>query len=169
MSIDLSEYKLVQPTSIRKIEKNITMYDITIKDDHTFYIYLDENTKILAHNCDGQHISSLIISFFHRWFPHIIESKKLYRIITPLVSCDNEKQRKYFFTLEEFSAFSKNNKTANVKYLKGLGSLSLKDWEYVMAHKTLFSIINDRSASKFLEIAFGDNSAKRKRWLAQGK
>jgi len=114
---------------------------------------------------DGQHISSLIISFFYRWFPQIIEQKRLYRIITPLVSCDNGKERKYFFTLDEFQEFSNTTKVMNVKYLKGLGSLSLKDWEYVMNNKTLFSIINDRSANKFLEIVFGDNTNRRKKWL----
>jgi len=114
---------------------------------------------------DGQHISSLIISFFQKWFPQIIEHKRLYRIITPLVSCDYQKERKYFFTTEEFQEFSLTNKLSNVKYLKGLGSLSLKDWKYVMNHKTLFSIINDRSANKFLDIAFGDSANKRKKWL----
>lgn len=117
---------------------------------------------------DGQHISSLIISFFYKWFPQIIEQKRLYRIITPLVSCDNGKERKYFFTLEEFQEFLSKTKVTNVKYLKGLGSLSLKDWEYVMNNKTLFSIINDRSASKFLDIVFGDSANKRKKWL-EGK
>ena len=117
---------------------------------------------------DGQHISSLIISFFYKWFPQIIEQKRLYRIITPLVSCDSGKDRKYFFTMEEFQEFSNKSKATNVKYLKGLGSLSLKDWQYVMDNKTLFSIINDRSASKFLDIAFGDSANKRKKWL-EGK
>lgn len=117
---------------------------------------------------DGQHISSLIISFFFKWFPQIIEAKKLYRIITPLIACDAGKDRKYFYTLEEFNEFSKKTKVTNVKYLKGLGSLSLKDWEYVMSHKIFFSIITDRSASKFLDIAFGDSSNKRKKWL-EGK
>jgi DNA gyrase/topoisomerase IV subunit B len=115
---------------------------------------------------DGQHISSLIISFFHRWFPHIIEEKRLYRIITPLVACDYGKERKYFFTFEQFQEFASKSKVSNVKYLKGLGSLSLKDWEYVMSNKTLFSIINDRSANRFLDIAFGDNANRRKKWLA---
>jgi len=114
---------------------------------------------------DGHHISALIISFFYRWFPQIIENKLLYKIITPLVACDYNKNRKYFFTEEEFKQFSAINKVSNVKYLKGLGSLSLKDWEYVMSNKTLFSIINDRSAEKFLEIAFGDSANKRKAFL----
>jgi topoisomerase IV subunit B len=114
---------------------------------------------------DGQHICSLIISFFHKWFPQIIEKKKLYRLVTPLVVCDVDKKRKYFHTLEEFSEFVKTNKVTNINYLKGLGSLSPEDWDHVMKNRTFFSIINDRSAGKFLEIAFGDNANRRKKWL----
>lgn len=117
---------------------------------------------------DGQHISSLIIYFFYKWFPHIIEQKKLYRLITPLVACDFNKDRKYFFTLEEFNEFANKNKITNIKYLKGLGSLALKDWEYVMNNKTLFLITNDKSANKFLDVAFGDSTEKRKKFL-EGK
>jgi len=119
-------------------------------------------------DADGQHISSLIVSFFHRWFPQIIEHKRLYRLITPLVSCDCGKEKKYFYTLEEFSEFLGKNKVTSVKYLKGLGSLNPKDWEYVMNNKTLFSFINDRSANRFLDIAFGDSANRRKKWL-EGK
>lgn len=168
MNIDISKYKLMQPTKIKKCKGIINMYDITVKDDHTFYLYLNENTKILAHNCDGQHISSLIMNFFHKWFPQIIENKRLYRIITPLVVCTIGKERKYFYTLEEYEKFISETKVTNVNYLKGLGSLNIEDWENVMKNKILFSVINDRSASRFLEIAFGDSSEKRKKWLENG-
>lgn len=114
---------------------------------------------------DGQHISALIISFFYKWFPHIVENKMLYRIITPLAACDFNKGRKYFYTMEDFQEFSSKNKVTNVKYLKGLGSLSLKDWQFVMDNKILFSVVDDRSAKKFLDIAFGDSALKRKKWL----
>ena len=117
-------------------------------------------------DADGQHICALIISFFSNWFPHILEAKRLFRIITPLVVCDHGKEKKYFYTLEEFMAFANANRVTNVNYLKGLGSLSLPDWEYVMEHKSFFSIINDRSSDKYLDIAFGDSTMKRKVWLS---
>jgi len=164
--INIENYNLIKPDSIEIIKSKKIMYDITVKDDHTFYVYVNNETKILSHNCDGQHISALIISFFHKWFPYIIEEHRLFRIITPLVVCDIGKERKYYHSLEEFMEYASINKVTNVKYLKGLGSLSLKDWEYVMDHKTLFSIIDDRSANRFIDIAFGDSSLQRKIWLA---
>ena len=114
---------------------------------------------------DGHHLASLIIEFFHKWFPQIIEKKRLYRLMTPLVVCNIGNDKKYFYTLEEFSEFTSKNKVTNVNYLKGLGSLSSEDWENVMKNKILFSVINDRSANRFLDIAFGDSSAKRRKWL----
>ena len=117
---------------------------------------------------DGQHISSLIINFFQKWFPHIVKEKKLYKIITPLVACNYGKPRHYFFTLEEFNEFAKNKKVSNVTYLKGLGSLNMEDWVYTMNNKVLFQIVPDRSAKKYLEIAFGTSAQKRKTWL-EGK
>ena len=114
---------------------------------------------------DGQHISSLIINFFYKWFPHIVVDKRLYKIITPLVACNYGKDRHYFYSMEEYNEFFKNKKATNLTYLKGLGSLSLEDWTYVMNNKVLFQIIPDRSAKKYLEIAFGASALKRKKWL----
>lgn len=115
---------------------------------------------------DGQHISSLIINFFYKWFPHVIKDKKLYKLITPLVACNNGKERCYFYSLAEYSEFAKNKKTTNLTYLKGLGSLSLEDWQHVMHNKLLFQIVMDRSSGKYLEIAFGNSAQKRKKWLS---
>lgn len=117
---------------------------------------------------DGQHISSLIINFFNKWFPHIIEENKLFRLVTPLVACNDGAKRKYYYTLEEFNNELKVKRLTNINYLKGLGSLSIEDWQFVMDNKMLFSITTDRSAKKYLDIAFGDNSNKRKLWL-EGK
>jgi DNA gyrase/topoisomerase IV subunit B len=128
---------------------------------HRIIIAADEDA-------DGQHISSLLINFFHKWFPQLIEAKKLFKIITPLVVCTLGKDRKYFYTMEEYHDFIKDNKVTSVNYLKGLGSLSLDDWEYVMQNKVLFQIMVDRSAVKYLDIAFGVSAAKRKKWLEKG-
>jgi len=117
---------------------------------------------------DGQHISSLIINFFYKWFPYIIEEGRLFKLVTPLVACDYKNKRKYFFSLKDFVKFSENRKLFNMDYLKGLGSLSISDWKYVMDNKILFQIIKDRSSKRFLEIAFGDSSDKRKKWLESG-
>jgi len=159
--IDLSMYKLVNPTSIKRKKQKRLMYDITT-NNHTFMVKTP-SAVILSHNCDGHHISSLLLNFFYKWFPHIIEEGRLFKLVTPLVVCDHKNSRKYFYSLEEFSTFTE--KISNVNYLKGLGSLSIDDWNHVMTNKVLFQVVIDRSSGKFLDIAFGDSSAKRKKWL----
>lgn len=115
------------------------------------------------------HIASLVINLFYKWFPQVIEQNKLNILITPLVSAEVGNKRKYFYSMTEWTDFEKS-KTAykNVRYLKGLGSLSIEDWQMVMAERKLFRIRQDRSAAKYIDIAFGASAEKRKRWL-EGK
>jgi len=114
---------------------------------------------------DGQHIASLIVNLFFKWFPHVIKEGRLLKLVTPLVVCDYRGGRKYFYSLKDFAKFSQDKKLSGVNYLKGLGSLSIEDWNWVMNNKMLFNITEDRSAKKFLDMAFGDSSQKRKDWL----
>jgi DNA gyrase/topoisomerase IV subunit B len=166
MKIDLSQYNFVKPTSIKTIKKPKIMYDITVDGDNTFFVKINNNI-MLMHNCDGHHISSLLINFFYKWFPNVVEEGRLLKLITPLVSCDYKNKRKYFYSIEEYNKFAKDNKLLNVNYLKGLGSLSMQDWEHVMTNKNMFQILIDKSSEKFLDIAFGASSEKRKDWLSQ--
>ncbi|MGL4451732.1 MAG: toprim domain-containing protein, partial [Sarcina sp.] len=112
------------------------------------------------------HICPLLINFFFNWFPDVIRDRKLYILSTPLVVCGSFSDRKYFYSLDEFEAYAKTHKTTNVNYLKGLGSLSPDDWEYVMSNKLLLQVVDDRSARKYLDIAFGNSVRKRKMWLS---
>ena len=58
-----------------------------------------------------------------------------------------------------------DNEFKNVRYLKGLGSLDLKDWEIIFKNLQLNKIINDSTTDRFLEIAFGNDARLRKKWL----
>lgn len=112
------------------------------------------------------HIASLVINLFYKWFPQVIEQGKLNILITPLVSAEVNNKRKYFYSLHEWGQFEKSGTPyRGVRYLKGLGSLSVEDWQLIMAERKMFKVRQDRSAAKFIDIAFGLNSDKRKKWL----
>ena len=164
MKIDLSLYTLIKPDYIKKINKKKNFIDIELNGDHTFEIISqDESLKILSHNCDGYHITSLLINLFHRWFPTVIRNKRLFLLQTPLVSVGDGKKRRYFLDLDEFK---KAKASGNVRYLKGLGSLDLNDWEWVMTDKRLIGIEESEDSKEKLEMAFGDSSEARKKWLS---
>jgi DNA topoisomerase-2 len=112
------------------------------------------------------HIASLVINLFYKWFPQVIEQGKLHILITPLVSAEVKNKRQYFYSLNEWSEFEKSGTAyKNVRYLKGLGSLSIEDWQTVMSERKMFKVRVDRSAAKYMDIAFGNSSDRRKKWL----
>ena len=113
---------------------------------------------------DGAHITSLLINLFYSWFPWIVKRKKLYFLETPLVST-GDRSKNYYYSLEAFKKSGTSSKT-NVRYLKGLGSLSLEDWDFVMKNKRLINITEDKSSPKLLDMAFGKSSDARKAWLS---
>lgn len=115
---------------------------------------------------DGSHITSLLINLFYKWFPMVVRTKRLSFLKIPLVSVGDLKKRKYYWDLEEFK---RAKPTGNIRYLKGLGSLSLEDWEWVMTNKELIFIEETTDSQQKLEMAFGDSSELRKKWLSNVK
>jgi DNA gyrase subunit B len=114
---------------------------------------------------DGAHIASLLISLFNNWFPWIVDKKMLHILETPLVSA-GDKTKSYYYSLNEFKEQQAKKKSTNVRYLKGLGSLSLEDWDYVMNNKKMLNVVKDSKSKHHLEIAFGKSSEARKLWLS---
>lgn len=112
---------------------------------------------------DGSHITSLLINLFYKWFPIIVKSKRLTTLKIPLVSVGDGKKRKYFWDLDDFKI---SKSSGNTRYLKGLGSLDLDDWEWVMKDKILTSIEESSDSKDKLEMAFGDSADARKKWLS---
>lgn len=109
------------------------------------------------------HIASLLINFFALWFPKLIEKDRLFILQTPLVSEDVGKKRNYYYSLNDLSKVS-----GKIRYLKGLGSLDIRDWEYVFKNMQLLKIKMDKEAMRHLKMAFGNDVQLRKRWLKKG-
>jgi DNA gyrase/topoisomerase IV subunit B len=114
---------------------------------------------------DGSHIASLLINLFYSWFPWIIEEGRLQILETPLVT-SGDRAKKYFFSLDDFKKAASSD-LKNIRYLKGLGSLSLDDWDYVMKNRRVVKIIQDSGSRSILEMAFGKSSDARKKWLSK--
>lgn len=163
--INLDEYTLVSAESIKQKKGDVVLYDIEVENTHNFFIH-NGYGNILTHNCDGGHITSLIINFFYKWFPNIIKNGKLFRLVMPLISLEKKGIREYFDSINEFN--TKRNVGGEVRYLKGLGSYDIKDWEYIFSNKKLLQITLDSNiddSTNILEMAFGNSSKLRKDWL----
>jgi DNA gyrase/topoisomerase IV subunit B len=163
--------KIKNARSISDLSKNTEIIDIMtiLGIDPKNFDKCTYNKIVIATDWDPDgigHIASLLINLFYRWFPTTIDQGKLFILITPLVSAEVSGKPVYFYSLKEFKDFeAKENKCKNVRYLKGLGSLDVADWDWVMAQRRMFKIYNDKSSKRFIDIAFGASSQKRKNWL----
>lgn len=116
---------------------------------------------------DGAHITSLLINLFYMWFPWMISEGRVSFLETPLVTV-GDRTKRYFYSLEEFKKGVTKSERGAIRYLKGLGSLSLEDWDHVMKNKRIIAIKDDTKAKTHLEMAFGKSSLERKKWLSSG-
>jgi len=116
---------------------------------------------------DGAHITSLLINLFYSWFPWMIKQGRVQFLETPLVS-SGDKSKKYYYSLDEFKKTAGKSDKSNIRYLKGLGSLSLDDWDHVMKNKRIVTLIEDKKTKYHLNMAFGKSSEERKKWLSEG-
>lgn len=90
---------------------------------------------------DGEHITTLGLTFFYRHLPQIIEGGYLYIAMPPLFKVWNKKEIRYAFNEEErdeaVKELSTGNLTVNVQRYKGLGEMNPEQlWETTMNPET---------------------------------
>ncbi len=85
---------------------------------------------------DGEHIKTLLLTFFFRFMPQLIESGNVFVAVPPLFRIRKKKDH-YVYTDEELKKVSKELGTSNVTRFKGLGEMSANQlWETTMNPKT---------------------------------
>lgn len=96
---------------------------------------------------DGAHISTLLLTFFYRFMPELINEGKIYRGLPPLYRVEYEaiekrkkkKQSQYIFNDFELEKFKKirDRKILNVQRYKGLGEMDADQlWETTLNPET---------------------------------
>lgn len=86
---------------------------------------------------DGEHIETLILTFFYRHLPEVIRRGHLYVAMPPLFKLQRGKDVRYAFTEEERNAHLKEMKAGNanvsIQRYKGLGEMNADQlWETTM-------------------------------------
>lgn len=124
-------------------------------------------------DADGQHIFGLLSALIKKFWPELLEMGVFHKFVTPIMKVQIGKTEKLFYSLNEFSKWAEENKDKryNVRYLKGLGSSTAKDFEgyFNNMDKHLVQIqVQDSSDYDIIDLVFGkENGAadKRKEWL----
>ena len=114
---------------------------------------------------DGDSIAGLLVNFFGRYWPELLEEKMLYRVMTPLVVASKKKDRKMFYTNEEFEKWSnsKSSKGWEVSYKKGLAALEDPEYKDIIRDPKMFALVPGDDLEQSLEDWFGSNADVRKK------
>lgn len=125
---------------------------------------------------DGEHITTLGLTFFFRHLPDIVQQGYLYIAMPPLFKVMAGKEEHYAFTEAErdglIAMIKEKNLKANVgvQRYKGLGEMNAEQlWETTMNPKTRIlkrvTIADAVSADKTFSILMGDDVAPRKKFI----
>jgi len=126
---------------------------------------------------DGQHIRTLLLTFFYRYFKPIIEAGYLYIAQSPLYKIQLGKNLQYAYTEEErekvLKSVEKDSKMGgktNIQRYKGLGEMNPEQlWETTMDPATRVLLRVDiesaHQADKVFDVLMGKEVGPRKRFI----
>lgn len=120
---------------------------------------------------DGEHIKTLLLTFFYRHLPEVISGGYLYIAQPPLYRLQKGKEIKYVYTDAEKDAFAKiHGEGANVQRFKGLGEMNPEQlWDTTMDPKTRFfkkvAVEDAQKADDVFSTLMGDEVLPRKRFI----
>ncbi len=120
---------------------------------------------------DGEHIKTLLLTFFFRFMPKLIENGHIYVAMPPLYRIRKKKDH-YVYSDEELKRETKGVSNPNITRFKGLGEMSSDQlWETTMNPKTrkikIIYIEDAVEADRVFSMLMGDDVQGRKEFIAE--
>lgn len=122
---------------------------------------------------DGEHIKTLLLTFFFRFMPQLIENGNIYAAVPPLFRIRKNKDR-YVYSEEELKKVVKelNVQEGGITRFKGLGEMNAEQlWETTMSPKTRrlkkIYIEDALEADRVFSMLMGDDVQARKEFIQE--
>ncbi len=122
---------------------------------------------------DGEHIQTLLLTFFYRYMRPLIEAGKVFIAQPPLYAVRKGSKPHYAFNDDELEALKKklgSSKSIRISRFKGLGEMNAEDlWDTTMnpMTRTLIQVSLEDSirAHEMFERLMGDDPEKRREFI----
>ena len=118
---------------------------------------------------DGLHIRNLLITFFLRFFDHVIKDGRLFILETPLFRVRNAKQSFYCYDdAEREAAIKACGAKAEITRFKGLGEINAKEFKDFIGEGIRLTPVDVHSDTRVwdtVQFLMGANTPERRRYI----
>ncbi|MGB3988406.1 MAG: DNA topoisomerase (ATP-hydrolyzing) subunit B [Minisyncoccales bacterium] len=173
--LNVERARLDRILASREIKSLIIAMGTAIAEDFNIEKLRYHRIIIMADaDSDGNHIKTLLLTFFYRYFRPLIESGHIYIAQPPLYKIQSGKEVEYAYLEDDkneiVKEFSKKDKSVSIQRYKGLGEMNPEQlWDTTMnpENRVLMQIdIEDaQEADRTFDILMGDEVLPRKKFI----